>query len=153
MKCPFCGNIDSRVTDSRSTEENTVIRRRRVCESCGEKFTTYERLDTIPLTVIKRDGTREPFDRDKVLNGIMRACNKRTVGRDQIEKIVSEIETTCINSMKNEIETHEIGELVMNKLKDLDEVSYVRFASVYKRFTDIDSFMDELGKMLKERKE
>jgi transcriptional repressor NrdR len=153
MKCPFCGNIDSRVADSRAMEEGTVIRRRRICETCGEKFTTYERLDTIPLTVIKRNGTRESFDRNKILNGIMRSCNKRTVSVEQMEKIVNEIESLCQNSMKQEIETKEIGECVMRKLKDLDEVSYVRFASVYRQFKDIDSFMEELGKMLKEKQE
>lgn len=153
MRCPFCGNIDSKVTDSRAMEESTVIRRRRICETCSEKFTTYERLDTIPLTVIKRNGTREAFDRDKILNGIMHSCNKRTVTVEQMEEVVNEIESACLNSMKKEIETEEIGELVMNKLKILDEVSYVRFASVYRQFKDIDSFMEELGKMLKEKKE
>ncbi len=153
MKCPFCGNSDSRVADSRAMAEGTVIKRRRICEACSEKFTTYERLDTIPLTVIKRNGTREAFDRNKILNGIMRSCNKRTVSVAQMEKIVGEIESACQNSMKQEIETEEIGELVMNKLKTLDEVSYVRFASIYRQFKDIDSFMEELGKMLKEKKE
>ncbi|MDR2903603.1 MAG: transcriptional regulator NrdR [Clostridiales bacterium] len=153
MKCPFCGNVDSRVADSRAMEESTVIKRRRICEACGEKFTTYERLDTIPLTVIKRNGTREAFDRNKLLNGIMRSCNKRTVSVEQMEKVVSEIESVCQNSMKQEIETKEIGEFVMHKLKNLDEVAYVRFASVYRQFKDIDTFMEELGKMLKEKQE
>ena len=153
MRCPFCSNTDSKVTDSRAMEESTVIRRRRQCEACGEKFTTYERLDTIPLTVIKRNGTREAFDRDKILNGIMHSCNKRTVTMEQMEQIVDDIEAMCHNSMKKEIETAEIGDMVMEKLKGLDEVSYVRFASVYRQFKDIDSFMEELGKMLREKRE
>ncbi len=151
MKCPFCGNIDTKVNDSRAMDENTVIRRRRQCESCNEKFTTYERLDTIPMTVIKRNGTREAFDRSKIVRSLMSACNKRSVTMEQIEQTATEIENTFLNSMKREIDSRDIGELVMDKLKETDEVSYVRFASVYKRFKNIDTFMDELAKMLKEK--
>lgn len=152
MKCPFCSNDDTKVIDTRTMEENTTIRRRRLCEKCNERFTTYERLDTIPLSVIKNNSTRETFDREKVLKGIILACNKRPVSMEVMENIVKEIETSVSNTMKREIESSEIGRLVMAKLKDIDEVAYVRFASVYRKFTDIDSFMNELGEMLKERK-
>lgn len=151
MKCPFCENEDTKVIDTRSMEDNAAIRRRRYCEKCGERFTTYERVDTIPLAVIKSNNTRETFDRDKIMKGIMMSCNKRPVSVDQIEKIVDEVESSILNSMKREVESKEIGNLVMDKLKNLDEVAYVRFASVYRQFKDIDSFMNELAKMLKER--
>lgn len=152
MKCPFCGEPDTKVTDSRAVDEGAVIRRRRQCEVCGNRFTTYERLDIIPLTVIKRNGERETFDRNKILTGIMRSCNKRAVTVKQMEQIVSEIEAGFANSGKKEIHSGEIGELVMEKLKTLDEVAYVRFASVYRHFKDIDTFMDELSKLLSEKK-
>lgn len=151
MKCPFCNNEDTKVIDTRTMEENTAIRRRRLCEKCGERFTTYERIDTIPLAVIKSDRTRETFDRQKLLKGIMLACNKRPVSIEVMENIARDVEIAISNTMKKEIESNEIGKLVMDKLKDVDEVAYVRFASVYRRFTDIDSFMNELGSMLKER--
>lgn len=151
MKCPFCGNLDTKVSDSRAMEDNTAIRRRRFCEACNERFTTYERLDTIQLTVIKRNNTREIFDRNKLMNGIIRSCNKRNISRDQIERMVTEIENYFYNSMKKEVESKDIGELVMDKLKETDEVAYVRFASVYRQFKDIDSFMQELTEMLNER--
>lgn len=153
LKCPFCNNIDTKVIDTRTMEDNTAVRRRRLCEKCGERFTTYERVDTIPLTVIKANDTREIFDRNKLLNGIMRSCNKRPVSVEQMEKIVSDIESYFTNSMKKEIESKEIGKMVMNKLKEIDEVAYVRFASVYRQFKDIDSFIEELGNMLKEKEE
>lgn len=151
MKCPFCNNVDTKVIDTRAMEENTAIRRRRLCEKCGERFTTYERIDTIPLAVIKSDKTRETFDRQKLLKGIMLACNKRPVSIEEMESIVRDVEIAISNTMKKEIESNEIGKLVMDKLKDVDEVAYVRFASVYRRFADLDSFMKELGAMLKER--
>lgn len=152
MKCPFCNNIDTRVVDSRAMDESTVIRRRRFCDKCGEKFTTYERLETIQLTVIKQNGTREIFSRDKIMNGLIRSCNKRNITRQQLEKTVDEIEAVLLNTMRREVETREIGELVMEKLKGMDEVAYVRFASVYKQFQDIDTFMDELAKIQNEKK-
>ncbi len=152
MKCPFCSNDDTKVIDTRTMEENTAVRRRRLCEKCGKRFTTYERLDIIPLSVIKSNSARESFDRQKILKGIMLACNKRPVSVETMENIVSEIETAVSNTMKREIESSEIGRLVMDKLKYTDEVAYVRFASVYRKFTDIDSFMKELGEMLKDKK-
>lgn len=152
MKCPFCGNIDTKVIDTRTMEDNSAIRRRRYCEKCSERFTTYERIDTIPLAVIKSNDTRETFDRNKLLKGIMMSCNKRPVSMEQMESIAKDIENAILNSMKKEIDSKEIGEMVMDRLKSVDEVAYVRFASVYRQFKDIDSFMNELGKLLKERK-
>ncbi len=152
MKCPFCDNDDTKVIDTRNMEDNAAIRRRRYCEKCGERFTTYERIDTIPLAVIKSDSTRETFDRDKILKGVMMSCNKRPISVEQMEQLVSEIENSIMNSMKREIESKEIGSMVMEKLKNLDEIAYVRFASVYRKFQDLDSFMDELAKLLKEKK-
>jgi len=151
MKCPFCGNADTKVIDSRAMEENTVIRRRRFCDDCGERFTTYERLDIVPLTVIKRNGAREAFNSEKILNSILRSCDKRKVTVEQMEKMVKDIEVAAMNTMRREIETQEIGEMVMERLKNLDEVAYIRFASVYRQFKDIDTFMQELAKMLKEK--
>lgn len=151
MKCPFCGKDDTKVIDTRNMDENTAIRRRRACEGCGARFTTYERVDTVQLQVIKSDNTREAFDRNKILKGVMMSCNKRPVSAEDMEKIATEIENIAVNSLKREISTKEIGQLVMEKLKDLDQVAYVRFASVYRQFQDIDSFMRELGNMLKER--
>ncbi len=152
MRCPFCGNEDTKVIDTRSMEDNSAIRRRRLCEKCNERFTTYERVDTIPLTVIKADNTRESFDRNKILKGVMMSCNKRSVSVDQIEQLVTDIETQVINTMRKEISSKELGEMVMERLKDLDDVAYVRFASVYRKFKDIDSFMKELSKILDDRK-
>ncbi|MBO5560844.1 MAG: transcriptional repressor NrdR [Firmicutes bacterium] len=152
MRCPFCGNIDTKVIDTRSMEDNSAIRRRRVCEKCNERFTTYERVDTIPITVIKSDNTRECFDRSKLLKGVIMSCNKRPVSLEQIEDMVSDIETAVINSMRKEISSQELGGMVMDRLKDIDDVAYVRFASVYRKFQDIDSFMVELGKLLNDRK-
>ncbi|MGN1317615.1 MAG: transcriptional regulator NrdR [Lachnospirales bacterium] len=152
MKCPFCGKDDTKVIDTRNMDDNSAIRRRRLCEACGARFTTYERVDIMPLQVVKSDNTREPFDRNKVMKGIMMSCNKRPVSAEIMEEMVTDIENTVANSLKKEISTKEIGEYVMDKLKDVDEVAYVRFASVYRQFKDIDSFMNELGKLLKEKK-
>jgi transcriptional repressor NrdR len=151
MKCPYCGYIEDRVIDSRPTEENAAIRRRRECTKCQKRFTTYEKVESIPLMVIKKDKTRQIFDREKLLNGLLRACEKRPVSIDALEKMIDEIEIQILNSLKREITTQEIGELVMAKLKDLDEVAYVRFASVYRQFKDINTFMEELRKLLKEK--
>ena len=151
MKCPFCGNVDTKVIDTRTMDDNTVIRRRRSCDECGGRFTTYERIDTIPLTVVKSDNTRESFNRDKLTKGILTSCSKRPVSREQIDKIVSDIENAVLNTMKKEIPSKEIGEMVIERLKELDEVAYVRFASVYRQFTDVDSFMTELSNLLKEK--
>lgn len=151
MKCPFCGNPDTKVIDTRTMEDQSAIRRRRYCEKCTKRFTTYERIDSLPLSVIKSNNTREMFDREKLVKGIMMSCNKRPVSVEQIEKIAMDIENAVLNSMRKEIHSKELGEMVMEKLKDLDEVAYVRFASVYKQFKDIDSFVDELGMLLKDR--
>ena len=151
MKCPYCGYIEDKVIDSRPTEENAAIRRRRECIKCLKRFTTYEKVESVPLMVIKKDKTRQIFDRQKLLNGLLRACEKRPVSIDELERLVENIETQILNSLKREITTHEIGEMVMAKLKDLDEVAYVRFASVYRQFRDINTFMEELRKLLKEK--
>lgn len=151
MKCPYCGNVDSKVVDSRAMEDGKAIRRRRQCESCNERFTTYEKIDMIPVAVIKKNGTREIFDRAKLLDGIVKSCNKRPVSMEQIENIVEQIENTVLNSLNKEVESNLIGEMVMDKLMEVDEVAYVRFASVYKKFKDIDTFMDELSLLLKDR--
>ena len=148
MKCPFCGFADSKVIDSRPTEEGTSIRRRRECIECGGRFTTYEKLETIPLIVIKSDNSREPFDRHKLLSGIMRACVKRPVPTADLEEIVDDIEASMSNSLRREFTSKEIGEMAMDRLKKLDEVAYVRFASVYRRFQDVDTFRNELNKLL-----
>lgn len=151
MKCPFCNFADTKVIDSRAQDDNSVIRRRRVCEKCGKRFTTYERVDMIPITVIKRDGTREIFDKAKLQNGIMKSCNKRPVTAQQIQKLVDDIENTLAGSGEREVESKQMGNMVIERLKDLDEVAYVRFASVYRQFKDINSFIDELEKMLHEK--
>ena len=148
MKCPYCGNSDTRVIDSRPAEENNSIRRRRVCDECDKRFTTYEKIETIPLIVIKKDNNRETYDRMKIEAGVLRACHKRPVSAAQIEKLVEEVETEIFKLEEKEISTQDIGELVMNKLKDMDAVAYVRFASVYREFKDINTFMDELKKVL-----
>ena len=150
MKCPYCNYFDSKVVDSRPTEEGQVIRRRRECIECGKRFTTYEKVEKIPLIVVKKDGNRESYDRNKLLNGIIKACEKRPVSMSEIEKAVDEIEVTLSNSLEKEITSEIIGEMIMNKLKDIDEVAYVRFASVYRQFKDLNTFMEELKKLLKE---
>ncbi len=150
MNCPFCSNDESKVVDSRPTEEGQAIRRRRECISCKKRFTTYEKIEELPLIVIKKGGDREAYNRNKVMNGIIRSCEKRPVSMQKIEEIVDEIEKTLHNSMEKEITTKFIGELVMEKLKSLDEVAYVRFASVYREFKDITTFMDELNKLIKD---
>ena len=151
MKCPFCNNEDTKVIDSRSQDENTTIRRRRFCEKCGKRFTTYERIDTIPMTVIKNNGTRETFDKNKLMSGIMKSCNKRSITVAQIQSIVDDIENAVMSSMDKEIESTNIGNMVMERLKSIDEVAYVRFASVYRQFKDINTFMDELKKMIADK--
>lgn len=151
MKCPFCGFDEDRVIDSRPTEENTSIRRRRECLKCMKRFTTYEKVENVPLMVIKKDKSRQAFDRQKLMNGLLRACEKRPVSIEQLEKLVDEIETQILNTLKREITTKEIGEMAMAKLKELDEVAYVRFASVYRQFRDINTFMEELHKLLEEK--
>lgn len=153
MKCPFCNYGDTKVIDSRAQDDNSVIRRRRMCEKCGKRFTTYERMDLIPITVIKRDGTREIFDKVKLQNGIMKSCNKRPVTADQITKLVDDIENTLIGSGEREVDSATLGNMVIDRLKELDEVAYVRFASVYRQFKDIESFIDELEKMRHEKTE
>lgn len=151
MRCPFCAFEESKVIDSRPTEENASIRRRRECLKCKKRFTTYEKLETFTVAVIKRDQSRQVFDRNKVLSGIMHACEKRPVTLPQMERIADDIENDLYQSMVREIDTNTIGEKVMEKLKDLDEVAYVRFASVYKRFDDLNSFMAELNKLIEEK--
>ena len=149
MKCPYCGKEDTRVIDSRPADGDTSIRRRRICDACGKRFTTYEKIETIPLVVVKKDNNREPYDRSKIEGGILRACHKRPVSINQIKKLVDEIETEIYSREEKEISSREIGELVMSRLKDLDPVAYVRFASVYREFKDVETFMDELKKILK----
>lgn len=151
MKCPYCGFVEDKVIDSRPTEENTAIRRRRECSKCLKRFTTYEKVESVPLMVIKKDKTRQVFNREKLLNGLLRACEKRPVSIEELEIMVDEIEGQILNSLKREITSQEIGEMVMARLKNLDEVAYVRFASVYRQFRDINTFMDELRKLLKDR--
>lgn len=148
MKCPFCGHENTRVIDSRPAEENNSIRRRRVCDECDKRFTTYEKVETIPLIIIKKDNNRETYDRAKIEAGILRACHKRPVSANQITKLVEEVETQIFNMEEKEISSSKIGELVMSKLKDMDAVAYVRFASVYREFKDVNTFMDELKKVL-----
>ena len=148
MKCPFCSFEESKVIDSRPTDEGERIRRRRECMSCGKRFTTYEIIESVPIVVVKKDKSREVFDRDKLFNGMMRACEKRPVSVDVIEKAIDEIEDELQNSLDREVTSVKIGEYVMDKLKDIDEVAYVRFASVYRQFKDINTFMSELKKLL-----
>ena len=148
MKCPFCSYEEHKVIDSRPVEESKSIRRRRECLKCQKRFTTYERVESISLIVIKKDGTREEFNRDKIMNGIVRACQKRPVSVQQMENMVDEIEHQLANSLDREVRTELVGEMVMQKLKEVDEVSYVRFASVYRQFKDINTFMEELKKLL-----
>ena len=152
MRCPFCENEDTKVIDSRHTEEGHAIRRRRECEKCGKRFTTYEKIEEIILMVIKKDGSREAFDRSKIMNGIMKACEKRPVPLSEIEKVVDDIERGLNNMMEKEVKSTFIGELIMDNLKELDEVAYVRFASVYRQFTDINTFVAEIENLLGSKK-
>ena len=151
MKCPFCGFAESKVIDSRPADENSSIRRRRECLSCGKRFTTYETVESLPMVVVKKDGSRQSFDRRKVLGGMIRACEKRPVSFDELERISEEIEQNLQNSLEREVSTEAIGEQVMDKLRSVDEVAYVRFASVYRQFKDIDTFMHELNKLLADK--
>ncbi|MCI9332833.1 MAG: transcriptional repressor NrdR [Oscillibacter sp.] len=151
MKCPYCGFNESKVIDSRPADENNSIRRRRECLSCGRRFTTYETVESLPMVVVKKDGSRQSFDRGKVLGGMIRACEKRPVPLARLEKVAAEIELELQNSMEREISTEAIGERVMENLRSIDQVAYVRFASVYRQFKDIDSFMEELTKLLAEQ--
>ena len=152
MKCPFCGYKESKVIDSRPAEGYTTIRRRRECLSCGKRFTTYETIERMPLVVVKRDGFRQSFDRVKLINGMVRACEKRPVTLAQLEAIADDIEQELQSHLEREVSTQEIGEMVMNHIRDVDEVAYVRFASVYRSFKDINTFMEELSKLLTETK-
>lgn len=149
MKCMYCGCIESKVVDSRSAEDSTIIRRRRECLNCGKRFTTYETVENTPILVVKSSGARQSFDPNKIKNGIIKACEKRPVSMSKIENLVEEIQKKIYNSLAQEVHTKEIGEMVMEGLKEIDEVAYVRFASVYRSFTDISSFMNELQKMVK----
>ena len=151
MKCPYCGHPESKVIDSRPADENASIRRRRECLSCARRFTTYETVESLPMVVIKKDGSRQSFDRQKVLRGMIRACEKRPVALAELERIADEIEQELQNSMEREIRTEAIGEKVMERLRKVDQVAYVRFASVYRQFKDIDTFMAELNKLLAEK--
>ena len=151
MKCPFCSHENTRVIDSRPAEDNNSIRRRRVCDECGKRFTTYEKIETIPLIIIKKDNNREAYDRAKIEAGVLRACHKRPVSAQQITTLVDEVENEIFNREEREIPSGTIGELVMNKLKDLDAVAYVRFASVYREFKDVNTFMEELKSVLNDK--
>ncbi len=152
MKCPFCSNPDSKVIDSRPADDGARIRRRRVCPTCGRRFTTYEAIETAPVLVVKRDGSRQPFDRNKLILGMLRACAKRHVDSAVIERAVDEIEMSLVNSFIKEVPSNVIGGLVLDKLKDIDEVAYIRFASVYRDFNDVQSFIDELNRLRSEKK-
>ncbi len=151
MKCPYCNAQDTKVIDSRPADDNSSIRRRRQCEACGKRFTTYEKLETMPLMVIKKDRSREAYDRSKIESGVIHSCHKRPVSSQQINAMIDEIENQIFNMEEKEVETSAIGELVMRKLKQLDEVAYVRFASVYREFKDVNTFMEELGRLLKNK--
>ena len=153
MKCPFCGDQESKVVDSRHSEDGLSIRRRRECLNCHMRFTTYEVVETVPLIVIKKDNSREPFDRQKLLNAMVRACAKRPVSYESLERAVSSIEQTLLSSYDREIPSVRIGELTMQELKKIDEVAYVRFASVYRQFADVESFFNELKKLMGDRKD
>lgn len=148
MKCPFCSRDNTRVIDSRPADENNSIRRRRQCDECNRRFTTYEKVETIPLVVIKKDNNREPYDRSKIEAGVFRSCHKRPISIDQITKLVDQVENLIFNREDKEIPSYVIGEILMDKLKDLDPVAYVRFASVYREFKDVGTFMEELKKIL-----
>ena len=148
MKCPFCGNDNTRVVHSRPVDDNTAIRRRRMCDTCGKRFTSYENVELSPLMVVKKDQTREQYNRNKIEDGVIRACHKRPVSAQQIKDLVDSVETEIYNKGEREIPTTEIGEMVMNRIKTLDAVAYVRFASVYREFKDVETFMDEIRKMM-----
>jgi len=148
MKCPFCSSENTRVIDSRPADDNNSIRRRRMCDECGKRFTTYEKVETIPLIVIKKDNNREQYDRAKIEAGVLRACHKRPISANDINKLIDEVETEIFSREEKEIPSDEIGEIVMDKIKDLDQVAYVRFASVYREFKDVNTFMNELSKLL-----
>lgn len=148
MKCPFCGFDESKVVDSRSTDDNTTIRRRRECANCSKRYTTYEKIEDIPILVVKRDSTRENFNKEKIINGLIIACQKRPISRRQIEEIAEDIEKSISNKMLTEVETKLIGEMIMERLKKIDEVSYVRFASVYRQFKDINTFLEEIKNLM-----
>jgi len=150
MKCPYCGYSESKVVDSRPAEEGATIRRRRECLGCQKRFTTYEIMERLPLVVVKKDGRRQTFDKSKLINGMLRACEKRPVPLADLQKVANEIEQEIQNSLEREVKTEAVGEMVMGGLKTLDEVAYVRFASVYRQFRDINTFMDELNKLLTE---
>jgi transcriptional repressor NrdR len=149
MKCPFCGEDSTRVIDSRPADDNSSIRRRRECDECGKRFTTYEKIETIPLIVIKKDKIRETYDRSKIEGGVIKSCHKRPISIEDIEHCVDRIETRVFNLEQKEVDSTVIGEIVMDELKQLDQVAYVRFASVYREFKDVNIFMDELKKLLK----
>ena len=151
MKCPFCNYQDSKVVDSRPTDEGTSIRRRRECLQCGKRFTTYETVERLPLMLIKRDGTRQPYSRDKLLAGVMKACEKRPVSQQRLEQLVDQVEQKLFGTLESEVSSKTIGEMVMEELREIDEVAYVRFASVYRQFKDINTFMEELNTLLKEK--
>ncbi len=151
MRCPSCGHDEDRVVDSRPTDDSTAIRRRRECNGCHTRFTTYEKIEYLPLYVVKKDGTRELFDRDKLIDNIMKACSKRPISTEQIGLLVSSIEQRCSNSLNHEVSSEAIGEMVMEGLREIDEVAYVRFASVYRQFTDVNSFLQELVTILKQK--
>lgn len=150
MKCPFCGHMEDKVIDSRPTEEGSAIRRRRECIQCSSRFTTYEKIEDTPLMVVKKDGSRQVYDRNKVVNCVMKACSKRPVSLQVIENLALNVEQQLMNTVKREVSSSEIGEIIMKYLKELDEVAYVRFASVYKQFKDVDTFMEEISKIIKE---
>jgi len=151
MKCPFCGYGDSKVVDSRSTDDDVSIRRRRECLSCGKRYTTYEKVEDIPILVIKRNMNREYFDRNKIIGGLLKACQKRPVSRGQIENIADEVEKKITNEMQTEVKSEHIGELIMEQLKKIDEVSYVRFASVYRQFKDVNTFLEEIKNLMSDK--
>jgi transcriptional repressor NrdR len=148
LKCPYGGHDEDKVIDSRPADEGSAIRRRRECISCGKRFTTYEKVENLPLIIIKKDGTRQPYDRDKLISGLLKSCEKRPVSTEQLEKLADKVELQIQNSMRREISSGEIGEMVMELLKDIDEIAYVRFASVYRQFKDVNSFMQELNDLL-----
>lgn len=151
MKCPFCNYPDSKVVDSRPTDEGTSIRRRRECLHCLKRFTTYETVERLPLMLVKRDGTREPYNRNKLLSGVMKACEKRPVPQAKLEQLVDSVEQKLFGTLESEISSQKIGEMVMQELKNVDEVAYVRFASVYRQFKDINTFLDELNSLLQNK--
>ncbi len=153
MRCFYCGNLESKVVDSRSTEDGTAIRRRRECLNCGKRFTTYEKIESVPIVVIKKDGSRQTYDREKLQRGIMNSCASRPVSMDTVDGILDKIESTVHNSLEREVSSQKIGQMVMDELRQVDEVAYVRFASVYKQFKDIDTFKAELEKMMGKKNE